>query len=60
MTKRDSAPLLLSGTAFHAVVGDASGPAPGEMWGNQLVGTEHFMAVNSDGCPTVETWFSHI
>jgi hypothetical protein len=33
---RDSAPLHLSGTAFQAVVGDASGPAPGEMWENQL------------------------
>ena len=38
MTVRDSAPLLLSGTAFQAVVGDASGPAAGEMWENQLAG----------------------
>jgi hypothetical protein len=38
MTVRDSAPLHLSGTAFQAVVGDASGPAPGEMWENQLAG----------------------
>ncbi len=42
MTVRDSAPLLLSGTAFQAVVGDASGPAAGEMWENQLAGVGIF------------------
>ncbi len=40
----DSAPSHLSGTAFQAVVADASGPAPGEMWENQLAGTGHFLA----------------
>ncbi|HEY8748602.1 MAG TPA: hypothetical protein VIM11_11550, partial [Tepidisphaeraceae bacterium] len=70
MAVRDSAPLLLSGTAFpfgsgpqgrrQAVVGDASGLAPGEMWENQLTGTGHFLVINSEGCPTVETWFSQI
>ncbi|HEY8746857.1 MAG TPA: hypothetical protein VIM11_02705 [Tepidisphaeraceae bacterium] len=43
MTVRDSAPLLLSGTAFQAVAGDASGPVPGEMWENQLARTGHFL-----------------
>jgi hypothetical protein len=57
---RDSAPLFLSGTAFQAVVGEVSGPAPGEMWENQLAGTGHFLAISSEGCPTVETWFSQI
>jgi len=60
MTVRDSAPLLLSGTAFQAVVGGGSGPAPGEMWENQLAGVGHFLRAYSEGCPTVEAWFSHI
>jgi len=60
MAVRDFASLLASGTAFQAVDGDASGRAPGEMWENQLAGTGHFLRVNSKGCPTVETWFSHI
>jgi hypothetical protein len=70
MTVLDSTPLLLSGTAFpfgsepqgrrQAVVVEASGLAPGEMWENQLAGAGHFQGVNSEGCPTVETWFSHI
>jgi hypothetical protein len=60
MTVLDSAPLLLSGTAFQAVVVEASGLAPGEMWENQLAGAGHFLVINSEGCPTVETWFSHI
>ncbi|HEY8750978.1 MAG TPA: hypothetical protein VIM11_23540 [Tepidisphaeraceae bacterium] len=46
MTLRDSVPLLLSGTAFQAVVGQATDPVPGEMWENQLVGTEHFLQAN--------------
>ncbi len=60
MAVRDSAPLLLSGTAFQAVVRDASGPAPCERWQNQLAVPGHFLALNAEGCPTVETWFSHI
>jgi hypothetical protein len=51
---------MTSGTAFQAVIGDASGLAPGEMWENQVSLTEHFLPANSEGCPTVETWFSHI
>ena len=35
MTVRDFAPSHLSGTAFQAVDGDASGLATGEMWENQ-------------------------
>ena len=56
MTVFDSAASFLSGTAFpfgsepqgrrQAVVEDASGPAPGEMWENQLTGARHFLAVN--------------
>jgi len=55
---RDFAPLLLSGTSFpfgsepqgrrQAVVGDAWGPAPGEMWEIQLALTGDFLAANSD------------
>jgi hypothetical protein len=33
---RDSAPLHFRGTAILAVRGAAAGPAPGQMWENQL------------------------
>ncbi len=46
MTVRDSAPWLLSGTAFQAVNGGAAGPVPGEMWENQLAEIGHFSPTN--------------
>jgi hypothetical protein len=36
MTLRDSAPLHCRDTGFQPVFGAAAGPAPGEMWENQL------------------------
>src|SRR5882724_5517229 len=44
MTVRESARFFFRDTAFQAVVGDASGPAQGEMWENQLAGIGHFLA----------------
>ncbi len=49
ITVRDSAPLHLSGTAFQAVFKEAAGPAPGEMWENQLSLSEHFLPANLYG-----------